>query len=76
MKLACRNVTRGASMPAGRDFFMSASAVSMLRVSAMVSAVGCFWMPRITAGRPSKPASPRLTAAANRTSAIWRRRTV
>jgi hypothetical protein len=24
-------------------------------VSAMVSAVGCFWMPRITAGLPSNP---------------------
>ena len=35
------------------------------RVSAIVSAVGCFWMPRITAGRPSKPASPRLMAGAN-----------
>lgn len=48
MKLAWRKVTRGASMPANGDFFRSPSAASMLRVSAMVSAVGCFWMPRIT----------------------------
>ncbi len=38
----------------------------------MVSAVGCFWMPRMTAGLPSKPASPRFNAAAKVTSAIWR----
>ncbi|MNL54895.1 hypothetical protein D3C87_1782640 [compost metagenome] len=72
MKLAWRKVTRGASMPAGSDFFRSPSAASMLRVSAIVSAVGCFWMPRITAGLPSKPASPRLRAAAKVTSATWR----
>jgi len=72
MKLAWRKVTRGASMPAGSDAFRPTSASSMVRVSAMVSAVGCFWMPRMTAGLPSKPASPRLLAAANVTSAICR----
>jgi hypothetical protein len=72
MKLAWRKVTRGASMPAGSDAFNPTSASSMDLVSAMVSAVGCFWMPRMTAGLPSKPASPRLSAAAKVTSAIWR----
>jgi hypothetical protein len=40
-------------MPAGSEVFNPASASSMLRVSAMVSAEGCFWMPRMTAGWPS-----------------------
>ena len=61
-------------MPAGSEAFSPTRASSMDLVSAMVSAVGCFWMPRITAGLPSNPASPRLSAAANVTSAIWRRR--
>ncbi|EWS52623.1 hypothetical protein X551_04592 [Methylibium sp. T29] len=72
MKLAWRNVTCGASMPVGSEDFSPSRASSSARVSAMVSAVGCFWMPRITAGLPSKPASPRLSAAAKLTSAIWR----
>ena len=76
MKLAWRNVTRGACMPAGSVLARSASAASMRPVRAMVSAVGCFWMPRITAGPPSKPASPRLVAAANVTSATWRSSTL
>ena len=74
MKLAWRKVTRGAAMPSGSDLPSSSSAVSMARVSAMVSAVGCFWMPRITAGAPAKPASPRLIAGAKLTPAIWRSR--
>ncbi len=74
MKLAWRKVTRGASMPAGREALRPVSASSIERVSAIVSAVGCFWMPRITAGLPSKPASPRLMAAAKVTSAICRSR--
>ncbi len=74
MKLAWRKVTRGASMPAGSEALRPSSASSTPRVSAMVSAVGCFWMPRITAGLPSKPASPRRTAAAKLTSATWRSR--
>ena len=53
MKLAWRKVTLGSCMPAGKDAFKPTSASSMLRVSAMVSADGCFWMPRITAGWPS-----------------------
>ena len=72
MKLAWRKVTFGASMPAGSEDFSPASASSSASVSAIVSAVGCFWMPRMTAGLPSKPASPRLGAAAKVTSAIWR----
>ena len=76
MKLAWRKVTRGASMPAGSEFFRSTSAASMLRVSPMVSAVGCFWMPRMTAPCPSKPASPRLVAAAKVASATWRSSTL
>ena len=72
MKLACRKVTRGAFMPAGSEGFISSSAASMLRVRAMVSAVGCFWMPRMTAGWPSNPASPRRMAGANCTVAICR----
>ncbi len=44
--------------------------VSIARVMTRVSAAGCFWMLRITAGLPSKPASPRLMAAAKVTSAI------
>ena len=75
MKLAWRKVTLGASMPAGSDFFRSSTAASMLRVRWIVSAVGCFWMPRITAGLPSKPASPRLMAGAKVTSAICRNKT-
>ncbi len=74
MKLAWRKVTRGASMPAGSEALSPVSASSIDFVSAIVSAVGCFWTPRITAGLPSKPASPRLIAAANVTSAIWRSR--
>ena len=42
MKLAWRKVTRGASMPAGREVFISPRAASMVRVKPMVSAVGCF----------------------------------
>ena len=76
MKLAWRKVTRGASMPAGSEFFRSTSAASMLRVRPMVSAVGCFWMPRMTAPCPSKPASPRLVAAAKVASATWRSSTL
>ena len=64
MKLAWRKVTRGASMPAGRGSFQARRCAFLdRRVSAIVSAVGCFWMPRITAGLPSNPASPRLMAA-------------
>ncbi|MNF96495.1 hypothetical protein D3C84_792870 [compost metagenome] len=74
MKLAWRKVTWGASMPVGSDLRISPSAASMERVSWMVSAVGCFWMPRITAALPSKPASPRFRAAAKVTSAICRSR--
>lgn len=69
MKLACRNVMRGASMPTGSEVWSPASASSMAVVKVIVSAVGCFCMPRITAGLPSKPASPRLMAAAKVTSA-------
>jgi hypothetical protein len=72
MKLAWRKVTCGACRPAGRVSFMSARAASMRPVSAMVSAVGCFWMPRMTAGWPPKPASPRRMAGAKATSATWR----
>ena len=72
MKLAWRKVTCGAAMPDGSERFMSSSALSMPRVSATVSAAGCFWMLRITAGWPSKPASPRLMAAAKVTSATCR----
>ena len=61
-------------MPAGSEAFNPVSASSMALVRAIVSAVGCFWMPKITAGLPSKPASPRLMAAAKVTSAIWRNR--
>ena len=39
-----------------------------------MSAVGCFCTPRMTAGLPSKPASPRLIAGAKVTSAICLRR--
>ena len=53
MKLAWRKVTLGSCMPAGKEVFNPAKASSMLRVSAMVSAEGCFWMPRMTAGWPS-----------------------
>ena len=74
MKLACRKVTRGASMPAGSEAFSPVRASSIVRVRAMVSAVGCFWIPRITAGLPAKPPSPRLMAAAKVTSAICRSR--
>ena len=61
MKLAWRKVTTGASMPAGSDFFIGQRGLDRAG-GAMVSAVGCFWMPRMTAGLPSKPASPRLMA--------------
>ncbi len=53
MKLVWRKVTRGASMPAGNEAFKPSRASSMDFVSAMVSAVGCFWMPRMTASLPS-----------------------
>ena len=42
MKLACLNVTRGASMPAGKDDFKPTNASSIAWVRAIVSAVGCF----------------------------------
>ncbi len=42
MKLAWRKVTCGASMPAGSEALRPSSASSMERVSAMVSAAGCF----------------------------------
>ena len=42
IKLACRMVMRGSPKPAGRPFFISASALSIFFVSATVSASGCF----------------------------------
>ena len=42
MKLACRKVTRGASIPAGRDALRSPIASSIDCVKRVVSAVGCF----------------------------------
>ena len=78
MKSAWRKKTCGALMPAGRLPFMSASAASRRRVRSTVSAVGCFWMLRMTAGLAtspsSKPPSPRLIAAEKPTSATWRSR--
>ena len=67
---ACRKVTRGDSIPEGKPALSSSRASSTDSVKAMVSAVGCFWTPRMTAGLPPKPASPRLIAAANSTEAI------
>ncbi len=71
MKSAWRNSTCGASSPGGRPAPTSASAASTARVSATVSACGCLCTPRITAGRPLWPASPRLSAGANETCATW-----
>ena len=42
MKLAWRMVICGSPMPAGKPFFISASALSIFFVSATVSASGCF----------------------------------
>jgi hypothetical protein len=57
--------------PSGRALPNNSNSASMRRVSATVSASGCFWMVRMTAGCPPIPASPRLLAAApSRTSAI------
>ena len=69
MKLACLKVTRGVSIPSGKLLPMETRASSILLVKAMVSALGCFCTPKITAGLPSNPASPRLTAAAKSTLA-------
>ncbi len=69
MKSAWRKVTRGAAMPTGKPPFSSASAASTCRVSATVSAAGCFCTDRITAGWPLSPASPRLIAGAKPTDA-------
>ena len=70
MNEACRKVTLGGSIPFGSPALSSRSADSIDRVREIVSAVGCFWMPRMTAGFPPNPPSPRLIAAANSTSAI------
>ena len=54
---------------------MISNSASIFRVRAMVSAPGCFCTVRITPGRPSMPASPRLLSdAPSRTSAICPRR--
>ena len=53
IKLACLNVTFGASMPVGKPCFNSAIADSIFFVSTTVSAEGCFCTPRMTAGPPS-----------------------
>jgi len=58
-------------MPTGNEGLSAARAVSMERVSATVSASGCFCTPRMTAGLPLKPASPRLMAGAKLTLATW-----
>jgi hypothetical protein len=52
MKVACRNWMLLADTPAGSVFWMSPSAASIRRVSATVSAFGCFWIPMMTAGSP------------------------
>ncbi len=61
--------------PSGSDLPMISNSASIFRVRAMVSAPGCFCTVRITPGRPSMPASPRLLSdAPSRTSAICPRR--
>ena len=52
MKVACRNWMLVAATPGGSVFWISPSAASIRRVSATVSALGCFWMPTMTAGSP------------------------
>jgi hypothetical protein len=52
MKVACRNWTLVAEMPAGSVFWISASAASTFAVKETVSASGCFWTPMMTAGLP------------------------
>ncbi len=69
MKSACRNSTFGAARPLGMAWVISASAVSMARVSCTVSVEGCFCTLTMTAGAPSWPASPRFMAGAKRTVA-------
>ena len=63
MKSDCRKMWLLIFMPGGRVFWMSASTASSWRVSWSVFAVGCFWMPRITAGFALCEPSPRLSAA-------------
>ena len=53
IKLACLNVTFGVFIPTGRPCFNSDIAASIFLVNSTVSAEGCFWTPRITAGPPS-----------------------
>ena len=52
MKVAWRNWILLAVTPAGSVLWMASSWASTARVSVTVSAVGCFWMPTITAGLP------------------------
>ena len=52
MKSAWRNCTRLASSPAAAPGCSAASAASTARVTPMVSAPGCFWTLKITAGPP------------------------
>ncbi len=52
MKSAWRNSPVSICMPSGSEAWISASTASRRRVSSSVLAVGCFWMPTITASFP------------------------
>ena len=69
MKSAWRNSNCGAPMPGGRLWLRLLRAACTSPERRTVSALGCFCTLTITAGWPFMPASPRLVAAANFTSA-------
>jgi hypothetical protein len=52
MKVACRNWTFVAVIPAGSVFWIAWSASSTFWVRGTVSAPGCFWTETMTAGLP------------------------
>ena len=80
MKLACRNSTLTSTSAGSAVPRASARTRSTAAVSATVSAPGCFWTLRITAGRTDlrpaasltpMPASPRLRRGASTIVATW-----
>ena len=62
MKALWRKISVCTVTPFGKVSFTFAISRSMALVSEAVSALGCFWMLKMTAGLPLTPASPRLVS--------------